>query len=118
MVEARDYQLSEALRLGLHERVLKQCEDRINILEALVFTVEHPMELFELMVKSDDAMSFKAALEMKYGMTGIQAQAVVDMRLRAFSKADMRRLTEEYEEVLRTYVMATAHIQEGSKWHS
>lgn len=73
-------------------------EERLHIINALVWAVEHRSEVIESVYASDDTQTARKALMAKFHLTEEQAQAIMDMRLRAFTEKERKKLKEEQEE--------------------
>jgi len=74
-------------------------EERLHIINALVWAVEHRREVIESVYASADMQAARKALMAKFYFTEEQAQAIMDMRLRVFTEKERKKLKEEQEEL-------------------
>ena len=91
---------------------LEQAQAREHILAGLMVAVNHLDEVIALIRKSKSPKEAKEQLIARFGLTDIQAQAILDMRLQRLTGLDMRlqRLTgleiealrREYAAILKT----------------
>ena len=75
---------------------LKKAEDRAHILEGLLKAIDNIDEVIVIIRAADDAESAKAKLIERFAFTEVQAQSIVDMRLRALTGLERKRVEEEY----------------------
>lgn len=73
--------------------------ERLHIINALVWAVEHRSEVIESVYASADMQAARKALMAKFDFTEEQAQAIIDMRLRVFTEKEREKLKEEQEEL-------------------
>ena len=79
---------------------------RAHILEGLRIAIDNIDEVIRIIRESyDDA---KEQLMARFGLTDIQAQAILDMRLKTLSGLQREKIEEEYQELLRLI----AHLRE------
>lgn len=78
---------------------LKRAEERAHILEGLKIAVDNLDAVITLIKKSKSPVEAKEGLMKKYGMTEIQAQAVLEIRLQRLTAMEREKIVEEYEEV-------------------
>lgn len=77
---------------------LRKAEARIHILEGLKIAIDNIDEVIQIIRSSyDDA---KERLMERFGLTEIQAQAILDMRLRTLQGLQREKIEEEYNELL------------------
>lgn len=74
---------------------LKKAEERIHILEGLLIALDHIDEVIRIIRASHETAEAVANLEKAFALTSIQAQAIVEMRLRALTGLERERLTNE-----------------------
>ena len=74
-------------------------EERLHIINALVWEVEHRSEVIESVYASADMQAARKALMAKFYFTEEQAQAIMDMRLRVFTEKERKKLKEEQVEL-------------------
>ena len=78
---------------------LAKAERRAHILEGLLKAQDHIDEIIALIRSSNDGTHARDRLMEKFAFTQIQAQAIVDMRLRALTGLEKQRLEKEYAEL-------------------
>lgn len=106
MLDVKNYQLGYVLSRG--KRELTRCKERLHIVEGIIFAIEHPIDILEIMLVSADGKSSKQKMCDAFGLSGQQAQAIIDMRMRAYLKTEKKKLIEEYQKLLQERV-AMAH---------
>ena len=74
-------------------------EERLHIINAIVWGAEHRNEVIESVYASADMQAARKALMAKFHFTEEQAQAIMDMRLRAFNEKERKKPKEEQEEL-------------------
>jgi len=78
---------------------LAKAERRAHILEGLLKALDHIDEIIALIRSSADTAEARAKLMERFEFSEIQAQAIVDMRLRALTGLERDRLQGEYDEL-------------------
>ncbi|MBR4801178.1 MAG: DNA gyrase subunit A [Bacteroidales bacterium] len=78
---------------------LKKASDRVHILEGLCIALDHVDEVIKIIRESETVESAKAALCQRYGLTDIQASAIVEIRLRQLAKMEKKKLEDELAEL-------------------
>ena len=78
---------------------LKKAEDRAHILEGFLKAIDNIDEVISIIRNSDDTESAKENLIARFAFSDIQAQAIVDMRLRALTGLERHKIEEEYAEL-------------------
>ena len=77
--------------------VLKKAQERAHLLEGLLIAQDNIDEVIKIIRSSyDDA---KENLMARFGLDDIQAQAILDMRLKALQGLDREKLEAEYKEL-------------------
>ena len=78
---------------------LKKAEDRAHILEGLLIAQNNIDEVIAIIRSSyDDA---RERLMARFGLSEIQAQTILDMRLKALQGLEREKLQNEYDEILK-----------------
>ncbi|HCC07079.1 MAG TPA: DNA gyrase subunit A [Clostridiales bacterium] len=78
---------------------LAKAEARKHILEGLIIALDHIDEVIKVIRASDDTNTAKLNLAERFGLTEIQAQAIVDMRLKALTGLERDKLDAEFAEL-------------------
>ena len=81
---------------------LKKAKDRAHILEGLLIALDHIDEVIRIIRSSANVQEAKERLMEAFGLSDVQAQAIVDMRLRALTGLERSKLEAEYQELLAT----------------
>lgn len=74
---------------------LKQAKAREHILEGLKIAVDHIDEVIAVIKKSKDADEAKSKLMSKFGLSEIQATAILDMQLRRLAALERQKIEDE-----------------------
>jgi DNA gyrase subunit A len=80
---------------------LKKAEERAHILEGLKIALDHIDEVVQLIRSSSSPAEAKERLVNTFQLTGIQAQAILDMRLQKLTGLERDKIVEEYEALLK-----------------
>ena len=78
---------------------LNKAQERAHILEALLVAVDHIDEIVHTIRAASNTEQAKLDLSAKFGFDEGQAQAIVDMRLRALTGLERDKLKDEYDEL-------------------
>ncbi len=78
---------------------LNKAEERAHILEGLLKALDFIDEVIAIIRGSENVAVAKARLMERFKLTDIQAQAIVDMRLRALTGLEREKLQAEYDEL-------------------
>lgn len=78
---------------------LTEAKKRAHILEGLKIALDHLDEVIQTIRKSKDGEAAKTALMDKFGLTDLQATAILDMQLRRLSALEREKIEEEYKKV-------------------
>ena len=78
---------------------LRKAEDRAHILQGLLKALEHIDEIIKIIRASKDGDEAKQKLIEAFAFTDAQAQAIVDMRLRALTGLERHKIESEYKEL-------------------
>jgi len=80
---------------------LRKAEERAHILEGLKIALDHLDAVIALIRRSQSPDEARAGLMREFGLTEIQATAILDMRLQRLTQLERTKLVEEYQEVLK-----------------
>jgi DNA gyrase subunit A len=81
---------------------LGKAEDRLHILEGLKIALDHLDEVIALIRKSASPQEAKDGLMQKLGLSELQAQAILDMRLQRLTALERDKILEERNELINT----------------
>ncbi len=79
---------------------LRQAEARAHILEGYRIALDHLDAVIQLIRRSRSADEARAGLVEQFGMTGTQAQAVLDLRLQRLTQLERQKIQDEYQETI------------------
>ena len=79
---------------------LKKAEERAHILEGLLIALDNIDRVIEIIRSSKNVAEAKASLMKEFNLSDIQAQNIVDMRLRALTGLEREKLENEYRELV------------------
>lgn len=78
---------------------LNKAEERAHILEGLLKALDYIDEVIRIIRGSKNVAEAKASLMERFELSDAQAQAIVDMRLRALTGLEREKLLNEYQEL-------------------
>jgi DNA gyrase subunit A len=78
---------------------LAQAEARAHVLEGFAIALEHLDEVIALIRAAADGNAARSALMERFGLSERQAQAILELRLRALTALERQRVLDELEEV-------------------
>ena len=79
---------------------LNKAEERAHILKGLLIALDHIDEVISIIRASRTAALAKEALMTRFELSDAQAQAIVDMRLRALTGREREKIEAEYEALM------------------
>ena len=79
---------------------LNKAEERAHILQGLLIALDNIDEVIQIVRGSQTAQIAKEGLMERFGLSDAQAQAIVDMRLRALTGLEREKIEKEYEELM------------------
>jgi DNA gyrase subunit A len=79
--------------------LLRKAEARAHILEGLKIALDHLDAVIRLIRGSKDPKEAKDGLMAKFGLTEIQAQAILDMRLQRLTGLEREKIAQELKDV-------------------
>ena len=79
---------------------LNKAEERAHILKGLLIALDNIDEVIKIIRSSANVQAAKAELISRFALSDVQAQAIVDMRLRALTGLEREKLENEYAELM------------------
>ena len=79
---------------------LNKAEERAHILQGLLIALDNIDEVISIIRSSQNGNIAKERLIERFELTDVQAQAIIDMRLRALTGLERERLENEYAELM------------------
>ncbi|HRI58587.1 MAG TPA: DNA gyrase subunit A [Saprospiraceae bacterium] len=80
---------------------LRKAEERAHILEGLLIALDHLDEVIALIRASKDVEEAREGLMSKFGLSEIQAKAILAMRLQQLTGLERDKVKLEYEELMK-----------------
>jgi DNA gyrase subunit A len=80
---------------------LDRAKERAHILEGLKIALDHLDEIIALIRGSADPKEAKQGLMSKFGLSDVQAQAILDMKLQQLTKLEKKKVEAELEALYR-----------------
>jgi DNA gyrase subunit A len=109
--EPKVFNLKELLEIFLNHRKtviirrtifeLEKAKARAHILEGLKIALDNIDEVISIIRGSQDGSEAKIALKERFGLSDIQSQAILDMRLQRLTGLERDKLENEYQELLK-----------------
>ena len=79
---------------------LNKAEERDHILQGLLIALDNIDEVIQIIRSSQNTQVAKDRLMDRFGLTDVQAQAIVDMRLRTLTGLEREKIENEHKELL------------------
>ncbi len=79
---------------------LNKAEERAHILKGLLIALDHIDEVIKIIRASKNGQEAKEKLIERFGLDDVQAQAIIDMRLRALTGLEREKIEQEYAELM------------------
>jgi DNA gyrase subunit A len=81
---------------------LRKAEERAHLLEGFRIALDNIDEIIEIIRASDTVETARQRLTARFALSDIQANAIVDMRLRALTGLERQKIEDEYTGLLKT----------------
>ena len=94
---------------------LNKAEERAHILKGLLIALDHIDEVISIIRSSQNTAEAKTRLMERFALSDAQAQAIVDMRLRALTGLEREKLEAEYAELMDRIVELKAILADHKK---
>jgi len=119
--------MREMLRLYLEHRAgvvrrrtaydLRKARERAHVLEGYLIALDNLDAVIALIRSSKDGPEAKEGLMREFGMSEVQAQAVLDMRLQRLTGLEREKINEEYRELQEQIARLELILaEEGELW--
>ena len=79
---------------------LNKAEERAHILQGLIIALDNIDEVISIIRNSENVAVAKATLIERFGLSDVQSQAIVDMRLRALTGLEREKIEAEYKDLM------------------
>ncbi|MCU0522189.1 MAG: DNA gyrase subunit A [Anaerolineae bacterium] len=95
---------------------LTKAQERAHIVQGLLIALDHLDAVIQTIRESPDVDTARTRLIDRFGLSEVQAQAILDMQLRRLTGLERQKLEDEYAELLRTIaylegLLASPHQQ-------
>ncbi len=80
---------------------LQKAKDRAHILEGFRLALDHLEEVIDAIRKSETVDAARANLMKNFGLSQLQAQAILDLQLRRLAHLERKKVVDEYAEVVK-----------------
>lgn len=94
---------------------LRQAERRAHVLEGLKIALDHLDEVIATIRSARSADDARQQLMNRFGLTEIQANAILDMQLRRLAALERQKIEEEYQELLTRIAELRALLADPAK---
>ena len=94
---------------------LNKARERAHILEGLLKALDNTDEVIRIIRASQNVQIAKQELMDRFELTDVQAQAIVDMRLRALTGLEREKLEAEYKELMEKIAELKAILADEKK---
>jgi DNA gyrase subunit A len=92
-----DYQREVVVRRSKYE--LRKALERAHVLEGYLIALDNLDEVIALIRAADDTDAARTALIERFALSEIQAQAILDLRLRALTGLERKRIEDEHADL-------------------
>jgi len=109
--EPKVYNLKELLKdyfefrrtifINRYNFLLRKAKDRLHILEGLLIALDNIDKIISTIRKSADTPTAKNSLISLFGLSKIQAEAILDMRLQKLTNLESYKIKEEHQQILK-----------------
>jgi DNA gyrase subunit A len=80
---------------------LKEAEKKAHILQGYLIALDHLDEVIKLIRNATNPEEARVGLMSQFGMSEIQAKAVLELRLQRLTGMEINKIREEYEEIMK-----------------
>ena len=94
---------------------LEQARAREHVLAGLIVAVDHLDEVISIIRKSKNPKEAREQLENRFGLSEIQSQAILDIRLQRLTALEVTSLRKEYKEILETISRLVSILSDEKK---
>ncbi|MBI4872918.1 MAG: DNA gyrase subunit A [Candidatus Riflebacteria bacterium] len=94
---------------------LRKAEDRCHLLEGLKIALDNIDAVVQLIRASKDPAEARAGLMSQFGLSQVQADAILEMRLQRLTSLETRKVIEELAEVRKTIARLKEILSDISK---
>lgn len=111
-----EYQRNIILNRTQYE--LKVAEARREIVQGLLIAINNIDEVIQIIKTSESTVHARERLAERFGLSEVQTQAIVDMRLKSLTKLEIHTLQEELERLEKTIAYCLSVIKSKAKQYN
>jgi DNA gyrase subunit A len=86
---------------------LRKAEERAHLLEGFRIALDNIEEVIAIVRRSDTVEAARTRLSERFGLSEIQANAIVDMRLRTLTGLERQKIEDEFNQLIKTIAELT-----------
>ena len=94
---------------------LKKAKERAHILEGLKIALSNIDEVVQIIKESENVSMAHSKLKSRFGLSDIQAQAILDMKLQRLTSLETEKILEEYLELIKRIAYLEDILQNEKK---
>jgi len=94
---------------------LRKAKERAHILEGLKIALSNIDEVVQIIKKSKDVSTAHSKLKSRFGLSDIQVQAILDMKLQRLTSLETEKILEEYLELIKRIAYLEDILQNEKK---
>ena len=94
---------------GARSYELRKAEERAHILEGYRIALDNIDEIVELIKTSESPDAARSGLMERFGLSEMQAQAILDMRLARLTGLERQKIEDEYRELIEKHRRTEGH---------
>ncbi|MBU4510396.1 DNA gyrase subunit A [bacterium] len=94
---------------------LRKARERAHILEGLKIALSNIDEVVQIIKKSNNVKTAHAKLRSRFGLSDIQTQAILDMKLQRLTSLETEKILEEYLELIKRIAYLEDILQNEKK---
>ncbi|HER24975.1 MAG TPA: DNA gyrase subunit A [Candidatus Atribacteria bacterium] len=94
---------------------LRKARERAHILEGLKIALSNIDEVVQIIKKADNVKTAHDKLKSRFGLSDIQAQAILDMKLQRLTSLETEKILEEYLELIKRIAYLEDILQNEKK---
>ena len=91
---------------------LQKAQDRKHIVDGLLIAIDHIDEIIKIVRSSKDVAQAKVSLMERFGFSDVQAQTIVDMRIRSLTGMEKQKLADELAELIKRIAFLTTILND------
>ena len=106
-------QITKAMELVSSSK-FRKAKERAHVLEGLIIALDNIDRVIKIIRGSDNGSIAKEKLTEEFGLTDIQSQAILDMRLQRLTGLERGKIEEEFAELMKNIAYYESILQDQS----